>query len=540
LRGRMKIALRNAAFPNSRLSLAGLWLILWVCTMVARPLLPIDETRCLSVAWEMWQNGNLLVPHLNGMPYSHKPPLLYWLILAGWQAFGVNEWWPRLLPPLFALGSVFLTLLFARRLWPERRELPDSASHILLGSVLWTLWTTVVMYDMLIVFFCLLSLLFLHHLADGKNFAWIPAGLSLGLGILSKGPVVLLPFVLVALLAPWWRRKEISGGWFQYSAGVILAVVVAVALSLSWALPAAQRGGADYGGAILWGQTTKRMIESFAHQQPWWWYLPLIPALLFPWTVSPLFWRNIRRLDWRDSGVRFCLSWLLPSLIAYSIISGKQVYYLLPLFPAFALLLARTATIGALRSTDAWPGAFGLVLIGLLMAIIPLLNPGGALPLWVQQISPIYGILSLFAGLLVVFPPKQTITAFIRSSALSVVLIVGILHFGVFSQARAFYNLRPFASLLKNMETSGRRIAHEGTYYGQFHFPGRLDKPLEVIDKRHAANWLEDHPEGRVVVYFSTWPRPVAPKLTVEYVRPYMGKYAAVVKLSKGEKSPAG
>lgn len=536
----MKIPLRDAQFPNSWLSLTGLWLILWVCTMLARPPLPIDETRCLSVAWEMWQNGNLLVPHLNGMPYSHKPPLLYWLILAGWKVFGVNEWWPRLLPPLFALGSVFMTLLFARRLWPERRELPDYASHLLLGSTLWALWTTVVMYDMLIVFFFLLSLLFLHCLADGKIFAWIPAGLSLGLGLLSKGPVVLLPFVLVALSAPWWRRKEISGGWFGYSVGIILTLVVAAALALSWALPAAQIGGADYGEAILWGQTTKRMIESFAHQEPWWWYLPLIPALLFPWTVSPLFWRSLRGMDWRDSGIRFCLSWLVPSLIAYSIISGKQVYYLLPLFPAFALLLARTAANGALRSTDAWPGAVGLVLVGLLMTIIPLLDLVRSFPPWVQQISPIYGILSLFAGLLPLFPPKNTIAAFIRSSALSVVLIVGILHFGVFSQAKVFYDLRPFASVLKNMETSGHRIAHEGTYYGQFHFPGRLEKPLEVIDKRHAADWLKDHPEGRVVVYFQTWPRPVTPELAVECVRPYMGKYAAIVKVAKGEKSPPG
>jgi hypothetical protein len=49
-----------------------------------RPLWPVDETRYASVAWEMWLRGDFLVPYINGEPYSHKPPLLFWLIHAGW------------------------------------------------------------------------------------------------------------------------------------------------------------------------------------------------------------------------------------------------------------------------------------------------------------------------------------------------------------------------------------------------------------------------------------------------------------------------
>ena len=58
-----------------------------------RPLLPVDETRYLSVAWEMWQRGDFLVPHLDGVPYSHKPPLLFWLVHGLWfeVALGVTQ-----------------------------------------------------------------------------------------------------------------------------------------------------------------------------------------------------------------------------------------------------------------------------------------------------------------------------------------------------------------------------------------------------------------------------------------------------------------
>jgi len=55
-----------------------------------RTYFPIDETRYVGVAWEMWLRGDFLVPHLNGEPYSHKPPLLFWLFQAGWWLFGVT------------------------------------------------------------------------------------------------------------------------------------------------------------------------------------------------------------------------------------------------------------------------------------------------------------------------------------------------------------------------------------------------------------------------------------------------------------------
>ena len=67
------------------------WLALLLAGLMLRPLTPVDETRAVSVAWEMWQRGDFLVPYLNGQPYSHKPPLLQWCIHLSWLLFGVNE-----------------------------------------------------------------------------------------------------------------------------------------------------------------------------------------------------------------------------------------------------------------------------------------------------------------------------------------------------------------------------------------------------------------------------------------------------------------
>jgi hypothetical protein len=513
--------------------------MLWGCVTFTRPLLPIDETRCVSVAWEMWQNGNLLVPHLNGIPYSHKPPLMFWLILVGWKLFSVNEWWPRLLPPLFGLGCLFLTTIFARRLWPDKDDIVFTAPHILLGCVLWTLFTTVVMYDMLVVFFVLFGLLCLHSLASGKRpfLLCIALGMSLGLGILSKGPVILIPFVMVAITAPWWNKTKSIKDHIIFYTGVVLSLLLAAMISLAWALPAAQSGGPEYAGAILWGQTASRVIGSFAHQRPWWWYIPMLPAILFPWTTNPLLWRNIRKLELDDSGIRFCLSWLMPCLVIFSMISGKQVYYLLPLFPAFALLVARLLAVSAVRRFDFMPLALSVFIVGLLMVVIPSMEWGIPLPRWVHQISPIYGIMVILVSFFVGGMPVKTTKTLIWGGTVCMVFMMGISHAAVFSEARPYYDVHPIALLLKKMEDKGYPLVHVNTYYGEFHFAGRLGKPIDEVDYIYQVpTWLKKHPRGRALAYVSQWPAPVAPGLTPEYVRPYRGKYMIIYKSATEDK----
>ena len=113
---------------------------------------PIDETRYMSVAWDMWLRQEYLVPHLNGLPYSHKPPLLFWLINLGWSLFGVNDWWPRVIPFLFSIGSIFLTKKIAEKLWPKNKNIGSIAALFLLANSVWAIFSSVVMFDMILTF----------------------------------------------------------------------------------------------------------------------------------------------------------------------------------------------------------------------------------------------------------------------------------------------------------------------------------------------------------------------------------------------------
>ena len=121
----------------------------------------------------------------------------------------------------------------------------------------------------------------------------------------------------------WWSAQRRWASWFG---GILLAVLFGAAIALAWAVPAGLAGGQEYREAIFFGQTANRMVESFAHKRPLWWYLPLLPVMLFPWLVWPGLWRaesNFLRHDF-DRGGRFCLAWMLPVLLAFSLISGKQ------------------------------------------------------------------------------------------------------------------------------------------------------------------------------------------------------------------------
>ena len=112
-----------------------------------KPLLVVDETRYLAVAWEMWNSGDFLVPHLNGETYAHKPPFLFWLMHLGWSITGVNEWWPRLLAPIALILDTLLIVRLGKRLWPTSPQAATNAGILFAGTLFPVLFATGVMFD---------------------------------------------------------------------------------------------------------------------------------------------------------------------------------------------------------------------------------------------------------------------------------------------------------------------------------------------------------------------------------------------------------
>lgn len=507
------------------LLLAG-WAAFAVASLWLRPLWPVDETRYTAVAWEMWLRGDFLVPWVNGEPYSHKPPLLFWLMQLGWAVFGVNEWWPRLIAPLLAFAAVPLLWRMEKLLWNERGHSP----WILFGTLLFAAFITLTMFDLLLLLCVLAGMIGVLELAAGargRGLMWL--GAAIGLGVLAKGPVVLLHVLPAAVVAPWWA-PQLKGKLARWYFDLLLGTLIGAAIALAWAVPAAFEGGEAYRRAIFWGQTAGRVSESFAHRAPVWYYLPFLPLILFPWFVWPRFWKGFFA---KENENRFLIAWFVLTLVGFSLVSGKQPKYLVPMLPAFALLAARAIERSG-SAVRAWPMLLpvagflvlpaGLFWIRTRPAQFGLPEWSAGIPVW-----PI-AVLALAAPALLFFARKDALTQ-MRALAFAMLVAFAVAGAGVLPAFAPYGDTLPAAQYLAAQQRLKVPLAHLGKYHAQYNFAGRLTKPIAILEARELRDWVAAHPAGQVItverkpyVATSAASAPVRP----DYQGPFRGAWVQV------------
>jgi len=513
---------------------AVLWVALAGVTFAARPLLPVDETRYVAVAWEMWREGSWLVPMLNGEPYDEKPPLLFWLIGLGWSAFGPSATWARLVPGLGALAALFVVRALGRLLWPQDERVAGIAPWILMGTGLWAIVSTALLFDAMLSAFVLLAVYGAVRAWRGRaGSGWTIAAVAAGLGILTKGPVALLPVVPVWLLGPWWTAPERPVCPRSWYAGAFAALAGAAAIALAWAVPAARAGGESYAASILWGQTAGRVVETLSHGKPWWWYLAQVPWILLPWTLWPPLVRALGALRRApdEPGTRLCAVWIGVPLVLFSAVHGKQPQYLLPLVPGFALLAARALVRAAppVGRASRLPLALATAAAGAAFAVVAADPAAVSLPAWVARLPVWTGPGLAAAAVLLVAVPALGFAVDARALATCTAVVLGIVYAaGSVSVGRA-YDVRALAAVVAGAQAEGRPVATAGTYQGQFHFAARLARPVESLaDRMQPDAWCRAHPDGIVLLYPRDDPRARRAGPGPLYAQPFRGRHAAV------------
>lgn len=454
--------------------------------------MPLYSTRSLAVAWEMWDRGSWLVPLFNGEPYSHKTPLLPWLIHAGWLVGGVGDGWPRLLMVLLGSVAIAQVGMLARRLYPQRADVPALAAWAMAGFWYYFLFALQVMYELPLAVAVLGGLLALCRRQGGAWTPWWPGlALAVGFGLLAKGPVALLHLGIPLLAARWWHpgARE-DGAAFARKAG--LSVLAGIAMFALWLVPAVALGDPEYRRALLVTQTAGRVRDSFDHAEPWWWYAPMLLALMAPWWWSRWWWSQVPML-WRDAGNRFAWIWLLGVVLAFSAISGKNPYYLLPAFPAFAILLALAADA---RQRLGIINPLAVLALATLLLTMPLLAGH------IRQPFPkaLLTSLPLAGAALVMVAIALWRWRSLPAQAAGLLLAMALLHAAFTPLIKAQFDFTPTAKLLGEAQRAGTRLAFLGEYQLQFHFAGRLHDPVEVVDAAGARVWAQRHPQDLIVV----------------------------------------
>lgn len=286
-----------------------------VATTAIYPILDMDEAWYSSVSLRMAKTGEWLTPNFNGEPFPTKPPLWFWLTGITFKLLGPSEWTARIWSTLFTLLTAHLLYI-----WYERRRI--EAHLIYLSSLMPVMISCVGRMDSPMVFSLTLAFLL------GNRRRWFWAGLSLGMGILAKGPVVVaiwgISFLVYSLI---YNRRLIKG--------IIFSVVISALVGGSWFGMLYLRGMEEMVKHFLLHENIERVRSGLeGHAGPIYYY---IPVLLLG--VSPNLGRFIKSLGSMNRDNALFFIWALTVFILFSVAQTKLPHYILPLFPAIAMIM---------------------------------------------------------------------------------------------------------------------------------------------------------------------------------------------------------
>lgn len=317
-----------------------------------------DEPRYASIGREMALSGDWITPRLWGNEWFEKPALLYWMTAFGTKLGLPGELAARAPVALLSLAFAFFFYLRVRQLFGE---LPARfATAVLATSAGWVAYSHFAVTDLpLAVCFGAAMLLFLEWLSGGESpLLWL-AGACLGLAVLAKG---LVPLVL-ALPALWFARHRRNELWKP--------VLAAALIALPWyAACYAANGWIFIDVFIVRHHFSRFADDALKHVQPFWFYVPVLIAALFPW--SPALFLTLRRDSLRDPRRQFIAAWLLWTLLFFSLSTNKLPGYLLPLLPAAAVLIGLALAEVEKAYVALIAGAFLLGLVPLVAEVLPI------------------------------------------------------------------------------------------------------------------------------------------------------------------------
>tara|TARA_B100001121_G_scaffold310292_1_gene340510 strand:- start:27915 stop:29564 length:1650 start_codon:yes stop_codon:yes gene_type:complete len=488
--------------------------------IILRPILPLDETRYLSVAWDMWLSKDYIVPRLNGELYHHKPPLLFWLINLFWNLIGVNETIARFIAPFFSLGVIINLYIISKLLWPKNISIISFSPIILLSLLLWLISSSLTMFDVMLTFFFTLSLVGILvtkiNFFRNKIYNFLIGNtiysVAVGFGILTKGPVILVFAIPVYLFYFIWdieKKKYKTYFIFYWFSGFIFSLIIFLFISLSWALYASKLGGEEFRSALLWSQSANRVISGMSHEREWWWYISIFPIIFFPWFFMPIIWQSIiKKNNILDQGFRFCAFIIFSSFFLLSIFADKQPHYLVPILPIVGILISYLCS-NYLHKDINKINYLPLIIIIILYIFIffmffienDFISFKKELDHYEISLIFIIPIISISSIFYIFLRKNITLMKYIYIFSIQNILFVIFLHliFNIYLLER--YDLQKFSEKIYSLKSNGYGVAYIGKYHGQFNFIGRIKEPLDVINGANVNKWLNSNNNNNFVVY---------------------------------------
>jgi len=377
-----------------RLALIAALAAAWFGTLGLRPLYKADETRYAEIPREMVASGDWITPRLNGFKYFEKPPLQYWATAGFFETLGVRDWTSRLWTALLGFAGILLVLKAGNRLFGAPAG--ALAAAVLAGSPVYVAAAQINTLDMGVTFFLTGAVL---ALATGYPLLfWACCALA----VLSKGLVgIVLPLAtlgLYVLLKRDWRLIQDVRPF----AGPIVFLLIAA----PWFIAVSMRNPEFAHFFFIQEHFQRFTTEVHQRTAPAWFFLPVLVLGFAPFLLPAAlaWWRGITsRAPTFDAAFWLAL-WALVVLLFFSASSSKLPAYILPMFPALAVLAGKTLVERKMLTVQA-------ILIAALGIAAAVLVPGRGGPSYAAYVpwlatagavAAILGILGLWKKISVV------------------------------------------------------------------------------------------------------------------------------------------
>ncbi|HEY3153948.1 MAG TPA: glycosyltransferase family 39 protein [Candidatus Binatia bacterium] len=330
---------------SQRLKLLNVTILLGICFLLlfwnlgVVPFFLRGESREGLVVSEMYATGNWILPAVNGDYIPFKPPLFHWFgVITGYPFGGIDEFTLRLPSAIFAALGVLMTYFTAGRLWGERAGMV--AGTVLATTTEWWQAGTNTQVDMTLAFFIAAACLYFYFLYKQRDFGVAKSlGLPIlmGLATLAKGPIgFLIPSLTIFVFL--WLRHDLP---FVKKLHPFASAAVFLLVAGSWYGLALWQGGPAFFFRQIIDENFRTAAGTYGRHQPIYYYFPVLLLNTLPWSVFfpaiALFIYH-RRSQLADDQLLFPLIWFGCVFIFFTISLGKRGVYLLPLYPAVALI----------------------------------------------------------------------------------------------------------------------------------------------------------------------------------------------------------
>lgn len=362
--------------PGYALLLLAVLTFAWFAALVPRHLAKTDEGRYAEIPREMVATGDWLTPRLDGLKYFEKPALQYWATASIYQVVGMSDWSSRLWTGLTGFLGIFLVGATAQRLYGRVTGLYSAA--VLASSLFYLLMGHVDTLDMALTFFMtagLCAALWARQSTHRRHARYwmLACWAALALAVLSKGLIgIVLPGAVFCLYLAFSRDWEFLRRIEPWRGPLLF-----FAISAPWFVAVSVKNPGFARFFFIYEHFERFLTTSHHRVGAWWYFVPILVMGLLPWTslLPQALWTALRRKNQfsspsRDHVLRFrpdllLAVWSLFIMLFFSISSSKLPSYILPIWPALAILIARTLVATGSRTLRRHSAIVAVLALGL-------------------------------------------------------------------------------------------------------------------------------------------------------------------------------